>query len=564
MRSSAFKMARDFLLENRTDGRRAVENFRWPEPTSFNWAQDWFDAELARGSLSDKPALYVLGEQAEEVSFAEMAARSSRVANGLRRLGVRRGDRILLMTGVVTPHWETMLAAIKLGAIVIPSTLLLTADDLAERVGRARVRCVIVPMSETHKFPGLGDSVLRVCFGDPPSDWTSFASLYEASEEFEPDAETRPDDPMLLYFTSGTTSRPKMVLHSHRSYTVGHLSTMYWIGARPGERHMAIGAPGWAGHSYMALFGPWNAGATIVVLNQSRFDARAVLDALVEHRVDTFFAPPTVWRMLLQQDLSAWPVVLREAVSGGEPLNPEVIEQVQRMWGVTIRDGWGQTEMTSQIANVPAQPVNLGAMGCPLPGCSVAILDEEGREVEEGELALPMSPRPPGLMLGYLEDDDTLQPIQGPYFRTGDAVQRNPDGTYGYVGRVDDVFKSSGYRISPFELESVLVEHPAVVEAAVVPSPDPLRLVVPKAFIALAAAHEPTRDTAASIFRHIRDRLAPYKRVRRIAFTEELPKTVSGKIRRAELRRGEAARGTTPRPADEFREEDVLSITRPE
>jgi acetyl-CoA synthetase len=266
--------------------------------------------------------------------------------------------------------------------------------------------------------------------------------------------------------------------------------------------------------------------------------------------------------MLLQQNLSAWPVILREAVSGGEPLNPEVIEQVQRTWGVTIRDGWGQTEMTSQIANVPAQPVNLGAMGSPLPGCSVAILDEEGREVEEGELALPLSPRPPGLMLGYLEDDDTLRPIQGPYHRTGDAVQRNPDGTYGYVGRVDDIFKSAGYRVSPFELESVLVEHPAVVDAAVVPTPDPLRLVVPKAFIALAAAHDPTRDTAASIFRHIRDRLAPYKRVRRIAFTEELPKTVSGKIRRAELRRSEAARGNAPRPADEFREEDVLSITR--
>ena len=241
-------------------------------------------------------------------------------------------------------------------------------------------------------------------------------------------------------------------------------------------------------------------------------------------------------------------MVLREAVSGGEPLNPEVIEQIQRTWGITVRDGWGQTEMTSQIANVPAQPVNLGAMGCPLPGCSVAILDEEGREVEEGELALPMSPRPPGLMLGYLEDDDTLQPIQGPYFRTGDAVQRNSDGTYVYVGRVDDVFKSSGYRISPFELESVLVEHPAVVEAAVVPSPDPLRLVVPKAFVALAAAHEPTRDTAASIFRHIRDRLAPYKRVRRIAFAEELPKTVSGKIRRASCAAARRLAGPPPAP----------------
>ena len=309
----------------------------------------------------------------------------------------------------------------------------------------------------------------------------------------------------------------------------------------------------------MAFFAPWNAGATIVQLNQPRFDARAILDTLVERKVASFFAPPTVWRMLLQHDLSAWPVTLRDLGAAGEPLNPEVIEQVRRAWGLTIRDGWGQTEATVQISNTPGQPVTVGALGRVLPGCSVAVLDDNDRDANEGELALPMNPRPPGLMMGYLQEDGSLDPINREFYRTGDMVARNPDGTFTHVGRVDDVFKSSDYRISPFELESVLIEHPAVIEAAVVPSPDPLRLAVPKAFIALAAGQAPSRETALSIFRHIRDRLAPYKRVRRIAFAE-LPKTVSGKIRRVELRRAEANRDDGPSIGDEFREEDFPEL----
>jgi len=297
----------------------------------------------------------------------------------------------------------------------------------------------------------------------------------------------------------------------------------------------------------MALFGPWNAGATILVVNQLRFDAPGILDTLVERRVTSFFAPPTVWRMLLQQNLSDWPVTLQQVVAAGEPLNPEVIEQVQRAWGLTVRDGWGQTEVTVQIGNTPGQPVTVGSLGRVLAGCSVAVLDENDQESEEGELALPMDPRPPGLMLGYLQEDGSLRAVPGGYYRTGDAVRRNTDGTYTYIGRTDDVFKSSDYRISPFELESVLIEHPAVVEAAVVPSPDPLRLSVPKAYIAIAAGHQPTRDTALSIFRHIRSRLAPYKRVRRIVFAE-LPKTILGKIRRdcSELQSSRLTRRGSP------------------
>jgi acetyl-CoA synthetase len=554
-----YKAAQELLIEHRADPKTASEQFQWPELDRFNWALDWFDAELASGASRDRPALRILGDNAKELTFGEMAARSNQIANGLRQRGVGRGDRILLMLGNVVELWETMLAAMKLGAVLIPSTLLLTAEDLAERVARARIRTLIVPASEAVKFRGLDVSLRRFCTGEPPPGWTPFDALRHGSEAFVPDAPTLADDPMLLYFTSGTTSKPKMVLHSHRSYPVGHLATMYWVGLQPGDTHLSIGSPGWAGHTFMAFFSPWNAGATIVMLNQPRFDAKALLDTLVEQKIVSFFAPPTVWRLLLQEDLRVWPVTLREAVAAGEPLNAEVIERVRRAWNLTVRDGWGQSEMTVQIANSPNQDINVGALGRPLPGCALTLIDENENEVDEGEIAFPMEPRPPGLMLGYLQDDGSLLPVTGRYYRCGDVARRNPDGTFTYIGRADDIFKSSDYRISPFELESVLIEHPAVVEAGVVPSPDRLRLSVPKAFIAIVAGYAPNRETALSIFHLVRARLAPYKRVRRLQFVD-LPKTVSGKIRRVELRQTEASRNEDIALVDEFREEEFPEL----
>ena len=345
----------------------------------------------------------------------------------------------------------------------------------------------------------------------------------------------------MLYFTSGTTSKPKLVLHSHQSYPVGHLSTMYWLGVQPGDVHLNISSPGWAKHAWSSLFAPWNAEATIVILDQKRFDAQTLLRVLDECGVTTFCAPPTVWRMLIQADLSAVRVRVREAVSAGEPLNPEVIERVQAAWGVTIRDGYGQTETTLQVGNMPGQAVTPGSMGLPAPGYRIRLLDADGDEAEEGESAIALDPAPVGLMQGYFDDNGALQEPGGTAYLTGDVARRNADGSLTYVGRADDVFKSSGYRISPFELESVLVEHPAVAEAAVVPCPDPIRTALPKAFIALAAGCAPDRATAESIFAHARARLAPYKRIRRIEFYE-LPKTISGKIRRVDLRRLEETR----------------------
>ncbi len=371
--------------------------------------------------------------------------------------------------------------------------------------------------------------------------WTDFEACAGQPETFAPDGETAASDPMLLYFTSGTTAKPKLVLHSHLSYPVGHLSTLYWLGLQPGDVHLNISSPGWAKHAWSCVFAPWLAEACVLILDQGRFDARTTLDALVREGVTTFCAPPTVWRMLIQEDLKAWKVLLREALGAGEPLNPEVIDQVRAAWGLTIRDGYGQTETTAQIGNPPGQPVTVGAMGRPLPGYRIVLLDDDDNEKDEGEISLVLgADRPVGLMLGY-RTDAGVEDLQGWVYRTGDVAMRGPDGVFTYVGRADDVFKASDYRISPFELESVLIEHPAVAEAAVVPSPDPTRLAVPKAFVILVSGIAPDAETARSILAHARASLGPFKRIRRIEFCD-LPKTISGKIRRVELRQREAAR----------------------
>ena len=560
MSTDAFRSARDFLLTHREDYDTAYAEFAWPRLENFNWALDWFDAELARGESAGRPALRILGDGAAELSFAELSARSNRVANGLRSLGVRRGDRILLMLGNVVPLWETMLAAMKLGAVLIPATTLLSADDLRDRITRGRVKHLIAAAADAPKFAGLADGLTQIATGEAPLGWLRFDSLYPSSPEFTADGLTRADDPLLLYFTSGTTAKPKLVLHSHASYPVGHLSTMYWLGLRPGDVHLNVSSPGWAKHAWSCFFAPWIAGACVFIFNQPRFASRALLDALVQGEVTTLCAPPTIWRMLIQEDLRSWKMVLREVCAAGEPLNPEVIEQVRAAWGMTIRDGYGQTETTAQIGNPPGQMVKFGSMGRPLPGYRIRLLDTEDNDAAEGAVAIALDPAPVALMRGYQTDDGAVASVEGAVYRTGDVAARDSDGYLTYVGRADDIFKASDYRISPFELESVLIEHPSVVEAAVVPAPDPVRLAVPKAYVSLLAGVEPSRETALSIFRHMRERVSPFKRVRRLEFAE-LPKTISGKIRRVELRRAEEDRAAkSERGAEEFREEDFPEL----
>lgn len=552
----AFLEARDFLVRHREDQEGACRGFQWPRLTRFNWALDYFDI-AAEGN--DRPALWIIEEDGAEtkVSYREMSRRSSQVANALRDLGVKRGDGVLLMLDNVQPLWEAMLACMKLGAVLVPSTLLLSQADLQDRIERGAIRHLIVDAAQTAKFDGMDGGLTRVCVGGTVTGWRPFEALYDGSPDFAPDGPTMATDPMLLYFTSGTTAKPKLVMHTHQSYPVGHLSTMFWIGLREGDVHYNISSPGWAKHAWSSFFAPWNAGACIFVYRAARFSAAATLKVIVDKGVTTLCAPPTVWRLFIQEDLKAYPVKLRELVGAGEPLNPEVIHQVEQAWGLTIRDGYGQTETTAQAGNAPGRKVKAGSMGHPLPGYRIALLDSDGNEASEGEISLRLDPAPLGLMRGYNDDPSKMaKAVAEGYYRTGDVATRDEDGYLFFVGRADDVFKSSDYRISPFELESFLIEHEAVAEAAVVPSPDPVRLAVPKAYIILRAGFEPDRATALSLFRFIRERLSPYKRIRILEFSD-LPKTISGKIRRVELRKRAAAGGIS---AAEFREDQFQEL----
>ncbi|MEU7022836.1 AMP-binding protein [Streptomyces sp. NPDC046203] len=552
-----FRAARDFLLEHREDYATAYAGFAWPRPDRFNWALEWFDV-IAAGN--DRTALHIVEEDGTEtkVSFAAMSERSNRVANWLRAQGVRAGDRMIVMLGNQTELWETMLAAMKLRAVVIPATPLLGPVDLRDRVDRGQARHVLVRAEDTAKFDDVPGAYTRIAVGlkDPEADWLRYEEAYGAAAEFTPDGVTRADDTLMLYFTSGTTARPKLVEHTHTSYPVGHLATMYWIGLKPGDVHLNISSPGWAKHAWSNLFAPWNAEATVFIHNYTRFDPARLMAEMSRHGVTSFCAPPTVWRMLIQADLAQLATPPREVVAAGEPLNPEVIETVRRAWGRTIRDGFGQTETAVQVSNSPGQPLKEGSMGRPSPGYRVTLVDPvSGRaDVGEGEICLDLSAGPVGLMTGYHGDPErTAEAMAVGYYRTGDIGARDADGYITYIGRADDVFKASDYKISPFELESALLEHEAVVEAAVVPAPDPLRLAVPKAYVVLAAGWEPGPETAKALFAHSREVLAPYKRIRRIEFAD-LPKTVSGKIRRVELRKL-TADGTT---GTEYAEGDVV------
>ncbi|NDL58964.1 AMP-binding protein [Phytoactinopolyspora mesophila] len=559
----SFQAARDLLFEHRGDHERAKAQFRWPELGEFNWALDWFDH--VADSRSDQTALWVVGTDGHETkrTFSELTIRSNQVANFLRESGVRRGDRVLVMLGNVAPLWEIMLALTKLGAVVIPATTLLGTDDVADRLERGDVRHVITDVTQTDKFSGPSAGFQRIVVDAEAAGWTTLAHADDAPVVFEPTGPTQASDPLFLYFTSGTTSKPKLVEHTHASYPVGHLSTMYWIGLQPGDIHLNVSSPGWAKHAWSNFFAPWNAEATALVFNFARFDAAALLDVLARCEVTTFCAPPTVWRMLIQQDLNRWDTSLREVIGAGEPLNPEVIEQVRRSWGLTIRDGYGQTETTALVGNSPGMVVKPGSMGRPLPGYDVVLLDPDGNPAAEGEVALDLTERPLGLMTGYQDaESGSADAAAGGYYRTGDVASRDADGYLTYVGRADDVFKASDYRISPFELESVLIEHEAVAEAAVVPSPDALRLAVPKAFVVLAEGHPATADTAEAILSFCRKRLAAFKRIRRVEFGE-LPKTISGKIRRVELRTAELDRGPgEARRPGEYWEEDFVDSRR--
>src|SRR4051812_45679199 len=489
--TEAYRSSRDQLIALREDHARAADEFRWPDlGDRFNWAVDWFDA-IARGN--ERPALIVIEEDgtAAERSFAEMTRASDRLAAWLAAAGVAKGDPVLLMLGNQVELWESMLAVMKIGAVTMPTTTAVGPAELLDRITRGGARHVICNAADAAKFDSVPGGYTRISVGEAEG-WEDLRQAAHTEHQPLPHPGTAPADPLLLYFTSGTTSRPKLVEHSQVSYPVGHLSTMYWLGLRPGDVHLNISSPGWAKHAWSCFFAPWIAEATIYLYNYTRFDPAALLGRIREDGVTTFCAPPTVWRMLIKADLSGGPGAIREAVAAGEPLNPEVIEQVKAQWGLTLRDGYGQTETTASVGNTPGSVVKPGSMGRPLPGVPVVLVDPiTGELADEGEICLDLSARPLPLMTGYQGDRERNdEAMAGGYYHTGDVASRDAEGYITYIGRTDDVFKASDYKISPFELESVLIEPPAVTEAAVVPVPDPVRAVVPKAYIALAPGHD--------------------------------------------------------------------------
>lgn len=558
--AAEFRAARDLLLRYREEQERACREFTWPRPDQFNWALDYFDEVAER--CPNRTALWIVEDDGSEAryTYRRMAERSNQVANWLNSQGVHAGDRIMLVLGDQVELWETMLAAIKLGAVVAPTSTHLSESDLVDRLERGDIAHVVCSAAETEKFAPLKGHWTRICVGYMEG-WLNYPDSEHAGLDFRPPHPTRPDDPLLLYFTAGTASRPKLVTHTQHSYPVGHLSTMYWLGVQPGDVHLNVSTPGWAKHAYSSVFAPWNAEATVLVVNQGRFDAERLLNDVLRCKVDTLCAPPTVWLKLLQTGLAPWNVGLREAVSTGAPLNPEVVDRVREAWGVTVRDGFSQTETTVLLGNGPGQEIVPGSMGREMPGYDVVLADPVTDELSDtGQICVDLTGAPVGVMRGYTDRPElTREVTKRKRYRTGDIASRDSNGYITYIGRSDDVFKASDYRISPFEIESVLIEHEYVAEAAVVPSPDPLRLSVTKAYVALADGVAPDAETARSILSHARERLSPYKRVRRLEFAE-LPKTFSGKIRRVQLRKAEAERGTVTdgtRNPHEYWEEDL-------
>lgn len=545
-----YRAARDRLMA--LDPTEVAEKFVWPEFEHFNFGLDWFDALGADPVRGDQPALIVTGDAGTtRLSFAELSTRSTRVAGWFQSLGVTRGDKFMMMLDNEVELWEAMLAAIKIGAVILPTTVMLNPEALASRIQRAGVNWVLTNQQNITKFSELQahgvemSDIGLVVTGDTPVAGThAFADAYTSEVRFVIDGPTPADAEMLVYFTSGTTSEPKMVLHTQQSYSVGHFSTLYWLGVNGDDVHLNISSPGWGKHAWSSFFGPWIGEATILSVNYARFDASTMLDVIEEFDVTSLCAPPTVWRMLIHADMGRIDNPPRNAVSAGEPLNLSTLEKVRDAWGVTIRDGYGQTETTLQIATTPGLEVPAGALGKPLPGFNVELVDEVTEELivgpGSGQVALRLDPGPVGLTPGYYRDAErNLEVFGNTLYLTGDLMSRDDDGVYTYVGRADDLFKASDYKLSPFELENGLMGYPSIAEVAVVPSPDPVRTAVPKAYVVLAPGHTPTPETAQAIFAHARTVLPPYGRIRRLAFVTELPKTVSGKIRRVVLREDE-------------------------
>jgi len=526
--------------------QRACDDFRWNVPEQFNFGRDVVD-HWADGS--ERPALFCYDTTGNErrLSFDDVARASKRVAHLLRALGIRPGDPLILMLTRV-PEWQIVsVAALEIGALLIPSSTLLRPKDIAYRAKHSGAVAIVAQGDARaatdairHELPGVSHFLELVPAGTPAAEgWLDLrAAAAEQPDDPGAGVPTAASDPALVFYTSGTTGPPKAVLHTH-AYTFAQRATATeWHGVRTGERLWTTSDTGWAKAAYGVLFGPWSVGAEVVLVD-GRFDPATELRLLREIAPQVFCAPPTEFRLLVKQELSDFAVPgLRECVSAGEPLNPEVIRAWEAATGITIRDGYGQTESILLVGNFPGMPVRPGSMGLPLPGMRVDVIDSDGTALPAGEVGeIAVHGFSPGLFREYWKDAEASANCRvGDWYLTGDRARRDEDGYFWFVGRNDDVIISAGYRIGPFEVESALIEHPDVLESAAVAAPDPDRGAVVKAFVVLRPGVSGNDRLANALQDHVKRITAPYKYPRIIEFIDALPKTVSGKIRRVELR----------------------------
>lgn len=510
---------------------------------------------VERWAAEDPDALALLsldaaGKVTARHTVAELAVEARRAAAAFGRLGIGKGDAVFLMLPRVPAWYAALLGAVRIGAIPMPGPNLLTAKDIAYRAASADAVAVVVDAPGAAKVDDvIGDlpSVRhKICWspsGEVPEGWTGFDELTaDANTDGLPDDPTASADPMLIYFTSGTVAHPKMVLHTQASLSLGHVITArYWHDLRPGDVHWTVSDTGWAKAAWGKLFGQWYQRATVVQMDMGKPDAATIFGVLQDQGITSFCAPPTLYRMLVLNDLGAYDLsALRHCTSAGEPLNPEVIKVWAEGTGLTVYDGYGQTETTNIVANYRAVPVRPGSMGRPAPGYDVDVRTDDGGDVpvgEVGNVCVRAEPRPLGLFREYYRDPEaTAACFRNGWYFTGDKARKDADGYLWFEGRSDDVITSSAYRIGPFEVESALVEHPAVAEAAVVGKDDPQRTQIVTAFVILVPGRTGSPELAEELQDFAKQQTAPYKYPREIYFVDELPKTVSGKIRRTELR----------------------------
>ena len=539
---------------NMTDYERERKEFKLDVPKYFNFGYDVVDrwAKLHPEKLA-LLAVDASGANPKHCTFSDISMASNRFANILKRLGLKKGDRVFLMLPPIPEWYVAIIGMIKLGVIPMPATTQCTSKDIEYRINQSESIMILTDGSNASKVEGIGGKCkslkhVMLVRGQQMGGWLSYESeMAKISDGKTPVEKTRSDDPMLLYFTSGTVSYPKMVIHTQASYGIGHLITAkYWQDLKPADLHWTISDMGWSKAAWSRLFGQWTIGSALFLHDaQGKFDPPITLDLLKRYGITVFCAPPTVYRVLVLENLKRYKLdSLRHCMAAGEPLNPEVIYQWEKQTGLKIYDGYGQTETVNIVANYRCMPIKPGSMGKPTPGFDISIVDEDGRELPpkaEGHIAIKVKPtRPVGLFKEYWKvSEKTSEVFKGDWYYTGDKAFKDEDGYYWFVGRADDVIISSGYRIGPFEVESALIEHPAVAESAVVASPDDLRGEVVKAFVVLAPGYSASEELKKELQEYVRRVTAPYKHPRKIDFVNDLPKTISGKIKRGELKRHE-------------------------